>query len=395
MATYYVSPGYVAEDYYQTDVIINWATGEIFVPKFFTTLVQTDPIEVRNLDIDIFRLKLNDLEDNDIGMVATDTHTHNTEVTLSGIVYSRVIEIIAPYTITFEDGQYAVNLVGANSNIADKVNINNVGIRSANSAGLQNLNTILATSYQGVVAVDKLNTTGFAQAGLPIPIGTRAVPSDNFSDAINIAKNNSIKSFQLISSATLTANDFSDGYNFIGDSAITIVLTLESAANVVNCEFRNLTVTGVLDGGNTLRECSIQNLTYTYGFLFQCAITGGIVIAPGARCSIFECYSDPLSLETAPTIDIGGTGSLTAHHLAGDFKIINSGGTGDIYLGMDGGTLTLDSTITGGIVYVYGTATVVNNTTGTTTVVDNTIAGGGGASGTNEEIAQAVWDHII
>ena len=126
MATFYVADDYVAEGYVQSDIFINWITGEIFVPKFFSTLVQTTPIEVRDLDIDLFRLKLRDLEDNIDGRPWPKTHTHNTQVVLSGITYARVIEILDPYTITFEDGQYAINLQGANSNIADRININNV-----------------------------------------------------------------------------------------------------------------------------------------------------------------------------------------------------------------------------------------------------------------------------
>jgi hypothetical protein len=57
------------------------------------------------------------------------------------VVLAMVIEIINGYTVTFEDGQYAVNLVGANSNVGDKVNLNDVSVRSANSAGLIRLET--------------------------------------------------------------------------------------------------------------------------------------------------------------------------------------------------------------------------------------------------------------
>ena len=62
-------------------------------------------------------------------------------MTLGGLTLSRVVEIIAPYTITFEDGQYAVNLVGANNNIADKTNVNQVSVRSSNSAGMVTVNS--------------------------------------------------------------------------------------------------------------------------------------------------------------------------------------------------------------------------------------------------------------
>lgn len=115
---------------------INWVTKVIYVPKADMTLIQSSPIEIRELDLDVFRLALKDLEDSEEGMAFPDTHRHNTEVSVGGITLARTIEIINGYTVTFEDGQYAVNLVGANSNVGDVVNFNLVSVRSFNSAGL-------------------------------------------------------------------------------------------------------------------------------------------------------------------------------------------------------------------------------------------------------------------
>jgi hypothetical protein len=59
-----------------------------------------------------------------------------------------VVEIINGYTITFEDGQYAVELIGANSNVAGVVNINQVATRSFNTAGLIQAGTSLSATEQ-------------------------------------------------------------------------------------------------------------------------------------------------------------------------------------------------------------------------------------------------------
>lgn len=122
-------------------ITINWATKVINVPKADMTLTQSNPTEIRELDVDWFRLQLKDIEDNVEGQPFSDTHIHNTEVTFGGLTLSRVVQIIDPYTITFEDGQYAVNLVGANNNIADKTNVNQVSVRSNNSAGMVTVNS--------------------------------------------------------------------------------------------------------------------------------------------------------------------------------------------------------------------------------------------------------------
>ena len=113
-------------------ISVNWETGVISVPQSYLTLVSGTLYE---LDIDDFRLDLKALEASE-GMVWPDTHVHNTQVLISGLVLARVVEIINGYTIEFEDGQYAVNLGGANSNILDVLVRNQVSVASQNSAGL-------------------------------------------------------------------------------------------------------------------------------------------------------------------------------------------------------------------------------------------------------------------
>lgn len=112
---------------------INPLTHVITIPRADLTPPTGSSAE---LNVNTFRLALKDWEDGSEGMVQPKTHNHNTEVTLGTLTLVRVVEIIAPYTITFQDGQYAVNLVGANNNIADKVNLNQVSVRSNNSAGM-------------------------------------------------------------------------------------------------------------------------------------------------------------------------------------------------------------------------------------------------------------------
>lgn len=136
-------------------ISITWPTGVINVPKVDMTLIQSTPIEIRELDLNAFRLRLKDLEDDEVGQPWPTTHNHNTVVVVGGVTLAQVVEIINGYTVTFEDGSYAVNLVGANSNVADVVNLNSVSVRAANSAGLVNLPALDAIRYQ----VESLRST--------------------------------------------------------------------------------------------------------------------------------------------------------------------------------------------------------------------------------------------
>lgn len=109
---------------------------------YIITIPQADLIPLGGtsyrLDTNDFRTALNLWQASEDGCYQPKTHNHNTTVTLGGLTYARLVEIIDPYTITFEDvGQpYRVSLSGSNNNILDKANLNNVSIASANAAGL-------------------------------------------------------------------------------------------------------------------------------------------------------------------------------------------------------------------------------------------------------------------
>ncbi len=145
-------------------ISINWAHKIINVHKVDLLLISAGPPqEIRQLDLDWFRLQLKDLEDSEEGILAVDTHNHNPPVTVGGVTLARVIEIINGYTVTFEDGQYAVNLVGANSNVSDVTNVNQVSIRSANSAGLTFTNQSLIDNIS--TSVWNKSVTGNVEVG--------------------------------------------------------------------------------------------------------------------------------------------------------------------------------------------------------------------------------------
>jgi hypothetical protein len=124
-------------------VSVDWGTKVITIPKADTSLLQASP-EVRELDVDWFRLQLKALEDDEAGMPYLDTHSHVTELTLAGFTYVRSLEIKNGYTVEFEDGQYTVSCTGANHNLSDVKVANQVSLVINNSAGLLNNNTNLA-----------------------------------------------------------------------------------------------------------------------------------------------------------------------------------------------------------------------------------------------------------
>lgn len=115
---------------------IDWATKVISIEQSYLTLLSGSVYE---LDVNLFRLDLKNLEDSTEGMPYPDTHSHNTEYTISGVTYARAFQIINGYTVTFENTgtPYVVSCTGANHNIADVTNFDGgMSLLPNNSAGM-------------------------------------------------------------------------------------------------------------------------------------------------------------------------------------------------------------------------------------------------------------------
>ena len=153
MTVRYVEEGYWETGFVYEDIEIDWGTYEIIIPRNDMPLVQASPVEIRELSLDTLRLRLRALEDDDFGIVEPTTHNYTAPFDIGGVTLAAVVEILAPYTITFEDGIYSVNITGGNTNAADRVNPNSVGVRTSNSAGLTDtsgFNTDLDIINQGI-----------------------------------------------------------------------------------------------------------------------------------------------------------------------------------------------------------------------------------------------------
>lgn len=130
-------------------ISVNHSTKVISVPQADLTLISGSLYEM-NINT-YLKAQLAGYLDDEGGVVLVDMFKHNTEVTVGGVTLARVLEIINGYTITFTpDSQWAVRLAGGNNNIADVLNVNQVQLRSANSAGM-------VVSGSGVTAQDKVD----------------------------------------------------------------------------------------------------------------------------------------------------------------------------------------------------------------------------------------------
>lgn len=144
-------------------ITINYITNEILVTRADTTFVQNDPVtgrEIRELNMDTFRLAVGDIQDNENDVWAP-TAIQNTEAQdLGGFVLGRSVIVLDPYFVTFEDGLYQVNLVGGNTNLKSRTTVNSVSVNPDNSAGL-----VQVTSGSGVTEQDKIDIANLVLQG--------------------------------------------------------------------------------------------------------------------------------------------------------------------------------------------------------------------------------------
>lgn len=358
-------------------ISINWATQVINVPKTDTQLVQSSPTEIRELDIDSFRLDLKDLEDDEEGIPFLDTHSHNPPVTVGGVTLARVVEIINGYTVTFEDGAYAVNLVGANSNIADVTNVNQVSVRSANSAGLTYSKQVEDISFEDArVWIDTNN----GLSGTQYPRGTVSDPVNNLSDAQTIISVRSLpKRIHLTGSISVSGSDDISGYNIRGDSPELGSLTVAVNAVTTDLVLDSISITGDLNGDVTANSAvSFANIIDFDGKLIGCGLNGTITLGTGGGVTheFIDCYSE-MAGDNHPIIDCSDLSGLEVQfrRYSGGLEITNfSQSDAKMSIDLTAGSVTLASSCTDGEIVVRGVGNIVDNSgAGCTVLTDGLI----------------------
>ena len=364
-------------------ITIDWPIKVINVPRADMLLVQSAPSEIRELDLDAFRLELKSIEASAEGMPFVDTHSHNPPVTVGGVTLARVVEIINGYTVTFEDGQYAVNLVGANSNVADITNVNQVSVRSANSAGLTYSKEIEDQSFADArIWID--------DAGLPgtqFPRGTPGDPVNNIADAQAIISNRNLPK-RLHIKGTFNISENLDSYDIEGASSQLTVLDFGSSSSASGTVISDAEIRGALSGSIDLSFCKIVGLDSFNGAMYDCGLSGTINLT-NSMVEFISCHSDVSGSASAPIINCGDQANLdlSIRDWNGGLELTNiSGSNSSVSVDINAGRLILDSSVSSGDIAVRGSGYIIDNSTGATVNISGLSFGTSGL--TPEESAQ-------
>ena len=226
-------------------------------------------------------------------------------------------------------------------------------------------------SFNGAVTIDAINgTPGTGKVANGNPIGTPADPSNNVTDALAIAVERGFTKLRFNGDYTLDVTDVIDGYILEGEARDRTLLTLTEGATVLNCTVQFATVTGDLDGGTTLVNCTIRTLNYVDGSVRDCEFEETITLN-GSKAELIRCWSGVAGTAT-PTIDMNGTGTdLLMRDYSGGIAFANyTSGTNAVSIDMSSGQVRFESSITSGRFTVRGIAKLTDNSNGA--IIDST-----------------------
>jgi len=218
------------------------------------------------------------------------------------------------------------------------------------------------SSYGGGVTIDVINGEPGIDGGAGTPLGTGLRPSNNEADTHAICLKNGFK--KVFVRGDLLLDDLEIdwiGFEFVGESVIKTLITIDPDADVFNCEFYDCTVSGTLDGTSQIERAVVTALDFVDGYIFRCSI-GPATISLGTTttCNIFSCYSTVAGALT-PTVDCNGTGVIALRDYNGGMKFINYSGSDAHSIDLARGQIILDSTsITGGTWVVRGIGKLVD-----------------------------------
>jgi hypothetical protein len=321
------------------------------------------------------------------------THQHNPPLAVGGIELARVIEIINGYTVTFEDGQYSVNLSGSNSNIADVVNANQVSIRSGNSAGLVTSSAIEQTEFEGKVWVDQAN----GATGSVYPKGTPRRPVNNMADAYIIAQARGLKRIFFIGDYVFSATDSYSDLEFEGSSRATSTLTLTSGSLFLRSEWYRATLVGASTGFIYVEECIIDGVlaegqveNTADVILEKCLLKGRITLPTNyaGQLRVLDCWSDVAGSQTAELDFSNASASFVIRNYSGGIQLdgLTEGQNGSIDL--ISGQVKIDSSCTNAVISVRGVGKLINSGSAGVIVDDEGLMN-------KNNITESVWNREV
>lgn len=214
------------------------------------------------------------------------------------------------------------------------------------------------SSFEGGVSID-------AVSGSDSNIGSRQYPVQTTARAVEVLTEKGFKKVYVDSTMTFNSNANFDSCVILGYNKLTKILTIDPDANVSNCIYKNLTVTGTLDNESMLEDCIVTDIDYIEGDIHRCEIIGTLVIKGTSGLEVYDSYSGRQGTADPAIIDMDSSAKNVAiHNWSGHMKIKNMT-AGVLGISCSGGAhIKLESTCTGGMIHLMGNFKLIDQSAG-------------------------------
>lgn len=204
---------------------------------------------------------------------------------------------------------------------------------------------------------DSVHYDSAGSPGTAWPIGTPTNPCNSLADVRTILV--ALNLHKIVVHGSLTLDATMQGYHFVGFNPLDYNITLDiNGQDVDDSIFENLHIVGAMGGTGLytfFKHCLLgHGITNFSGWATDCALTGMVTLAAGADVD----WHNIQNYYGGPTVSVGNPYELRIFRYSGRLNLRDMTG-GSLYLYCSGGAyIYIQSTCTGGQIFIYGDAAV-------------------------------------
>lgn len=231
-----------------------------------------------------------------------------------------------------------------------------------------NIRESVSSKFTNVIYTNHVNGT----ASTDFPYGTRKFPTKDLEDAISISNSNDIETIRVSTgigaSDSLSGSPAIDSKSLIGEGFASVDFNSSVTRFSI---IENIEISGSDFGAgslsNTFKNCKINNIGLSYDSTFlDCIFKAGTAfsfLAGGDNNYLLNCL-----FRRNATFDATNS-KATLVNCGGGLEITNNT-SGDIYLFGFKGDIVVDSSCTGGTIYIIGGSGKISDSSGAGCTVD-------------------------
>ncbi|RKZ36688.1 MAG: hypothetical protein DRQ49_17490, partial [Gammaproteobacteria bacterium] len=229
-------------------------------------------------------------------------------------------------------------------------------------------------TFGGIQVKDVYNDTvemdiSAGSTGDSFPVGIAGHPVNNLADAKAILEQYHLSKIRINDDVVIPASSNLNGITFISGATIDRTITIPDTATTRGTIFRDVIITGTLDGKVELYRCQTEDLYNFAGSMINTSVSGVLDLDDsfGFLTTLDACRTGGDG--SIPILYINGS-KLSVIDWAGSLNIESKIGSSVLGISTSAGTFNVKNTCTTGMIIFAGTGTV-DIEAGTTSIVNS------------------------